>query len=91
MSKSNGYSLADFIVSQMANEGFTVSEIKGMPGQEIVTYKNAKGETRIVECGFSSAERPRKNYRVYLNPNGMKEIEKVSYKKQLRIKVDFTK
>lgn len=71
MSKSNGYSLADFIVGQMANEGFTVSEIKGMPGQEIVTYKNAKGETRIVECGFSSAERPRKNYRVFFQPNGM--------------------
>ncbi len=93
MSKSNGYSLADFIFNQMEKDGFTVSSVTGAPGHEIVTFKNSEGETRTLECGFSR-QKP-KNYRVYFNPNDMKLIRPsmnsdVS-ENTITIKVDYNK
>lgn len=69
MTKGNNGSLADFIIDQMANEGFEVSEFKGMPGHEVVTFKNKQGETRTVKFGFGPVK-PNKNIRVYFDKEG---------------------
>lgn len=74
MTKNDIGSLADFIISQNEKQGFTISEVKGMPGHETVTFRNDKGEERTVQFGLSNSAYPRKNIRVYFNKNKANEI-----------------
>lgn len=78
----NCNSLADFIINEMAKDGFVVSDIKGVPGREVVTFKNSKGEIATAECGFTPVKPS--NYRVKLKT--MDEKDFVSFETAKRLK-----
>lgn len=78
----NCNSFADFIVKEMAKDGFVVSDIKGVPGREVITFKNSEGEIATAECGFTPA--PPSNYRVKLKTMDDKDF--VSFETAKRLK-----